>query len=180
MRWVNILLLLATSSDAMLRVERHQAYGYRDWLRLDGLLLIGPDRKAIDDMSSIEYCQEECEKTNKCTSFALRSYANGRTCFLKKRAKNYILDKRAVSYVKPPLGFQCFSSSEFGGNDLYSIATSYEDCAARCDQDPRRCNGFTWALNEGATHGQCQLKELRSDAKLFDSHRGAISCQAFD
>ena len=173
MQWVNVLLVLITTSNAHLHIEQHQASGHHDWLTLEGLLLVGPDRESFVG-KSVEYCQEKCEQDDKCTSVAVSTY---NTCFLKKRTMNYRLDYRAVSYVKPPLGFQCYSNSEYWGQDLDVVATSYEDCADRCDQHPRQCDAFTWFLNEEGTHGQCLVKELGSNDKYFRSGRGAISCK---
>ncbi len=150
----------------------------RHWLKVQGIDWVTRDIET-QQVSDVESCQEICEKNPICESFsfsATHDFVNA-TCWLKESAQNYRLKSSVDSYVKTPTMYACFANSDFYGHDFFANATAYNDCATLCNKERRRCNGFTWLLNENEYLGQCYLKTLPTDdVQVFVSSRGAISC----
>jgi hypothetical protein len=149
------------------------------WLNVQGIELINRDIKNITNIGNIEDCKEECTTTPECESF---SYTESwpyykYTCWFKKSAQNYVLKSGVNSFVKHPAMYQCFSNSDFNGRDFFYSQTSYNGCAKLCNEQRKKCTGFTWALSLNKTRGVCSLKTLSIDFWTVSANsRGSVSC----
>ncbi len=164
--------VLATDSAAHMRKKKKT----NEWLRVEGIDLLQRDLKSLTRIDHVE-CQKECEATPECESFSHTGAHPHGFCYLKKSAENYRLNSDVNSYVKIPAKYKCSANADVYGDDFFATKTSYNGCAKLCNKQRKKCDSFTWILNENEPLGQCYLKTLIDEPRISPNARGSITCQ---